>query len=243
MTAQVASIAACFPEQLLWIGRGTPPEASRRRAVASSEGSCGPHPNASSGTLRPGKKSADGRKMRVLSLVRGAGDGDLGVAGTQSIRREAQERERLQGLDAAAQRRLGVRRARGAQHLSRDINHGHVTSDPSLDDRSPPNRCEDGRRWIAHLAHFDGDKLVLVRSRGQPGKGARFTPGHRPYLCKAGEQRSRPTFTGLYGTSRSSPLRWCLSCSLPDRCRFRQRPCCATSLRYRSTLSSRTRQP
>src|SRR5580700_52969 len=50
MTAHVASIAACFPEQLLWIGRGVPPEASRRRAVASSEGSCGPHANASSGT-------------------------------------------------------------------------------------------------------------------------------------------------------------------------------------------------
>ena len=109
ITAQVASIAACFPEQLLWIGCGVPPEASSRRAAASLYGSCGPQPSALSLTRALRQEPANRRQMLVLALVGGAGDGDLRLGDPQLVRREPHERQRLQRFDAAAERGQRVR--------------------------------------------------------------------------------------------------------------------------------------
>jgi hypothetical protein len=113
---------------------------------------------------------AYGFQVRLLGVVRGAGDGELLVSQTKGIRGAGEnERQRLEGFGRRACVDVALRLAHGLDDVSFRVADGEAPPVDALDERSAPESDErrvlgDPRRGVLALQLYPPARATIRRS-------------------------------------------------------------------------------
>ena len=201
MTAQVASIAACFPEQLLWIGRGIPPTRAggapspRPRGVAVRTRA----PPRAPAPWQEGRGQSRGARPRPgARRTRSAISASLAPSRSAARRRNGSAWRGLTQLRSVVSASGEPAERSTCPEASTTATWPRIRASTTVPRQTVASTGGAGSLTVLTLT---ADKLVLVRSPAITGEEGTSPRAPSVSLHSVGEQRSRPTFIDLYGTS------------------------------------------